>query len=93
MERKADSGSTEGLLEGGWKELSFLKGYLVFSVLCALYFCDNVRLDSFNYTCYHLSDFCFLLTFSRIALKTLKKTVHCQGAPLLEMISVISVMR
>lgn len=93
MERKADSRSTECLPEGGWKEVSSLKGYLVFSALCALYFCDNLRLSWTLLTAPAIifQVFCFLFTFPQIALKTLKKTVHCQVVPLLERISVITV--
>lgn len=45
MERKADSGSIDDLPESEWNELSSLKGYLVFSALCALYFCHNLTLS------------------------------------------------
>lgn len=96
MERKADSGSIDDLPEGEWNELSSLKGYLVFSALCALYFCHNLRLSwtLLNAPAIISQVFFFVLfTFPQIALKTLKKIVHCQIVPLLETISVITVLR
>ena len=49
-------------------------------------------LSSFKYGFYNLSFF-FLLTFPQIALRPLKKTVHCQVVLLLQLISLVTVMR